>query len=36
MIIETALVISVVVVLGAIVKTIKWRRDVFSHISRSD
>jgi hypothetical protein len=36
MIIETALFISVVVILGAVVKAIKWRRDVFSHITHSD
>jgi hypothetical protein len=36
MIIETALLISAVVIVGAILKTIKWRRDVLSHIAHSD
>ena len=38
MIIETALFISavVIVIVGAILKTIKWRRDVLSHIAFSD
>ena len=36
MIIETALLISVVAIVGAILKTIKWRRDVLSHIAHSD
>jgi len=38
MIIETALLISaaVIVGVGAIAKAIKWRRDVLSHIARSD
>ncbi len=38
MIIETALFISAVVIVGvgAILKTIKWRRDVLSHIAHSD
>jgi heme exporter protein D len=36
MIIETALFISVIVIVGAIVKAIKWRRDVLSHVAHSD
>jgi hypothetical protein len=36
MIVETALFIAVIVIVGAILKAIKWRRDVFSHIARSD
>jgi heme exporter protein D len=36
MIVETALFISVIVIVAAIVKAIKWRRDVLSHIARSD
>ena len=38
MIIETTLLISALVIagVGAILKTIKWRRDVLSHIAHSD
>jgi len=38
MIVETTLLISAVVIVGvgAILKTIKWRRDVLSHIAPSD
>jgi hypothetical protein len=36
MIVETALFIIVIVIVGAILRAIKWRRDVFSHIARSD
>ena len=36
MIFETTLFISVIVIVGAIVKAIKWRRDVLSHIAHSD
>jgi hypothetical protein len=36
MIFETALFIFVIAIVGAILKTIKWRRDVLSHIAHSD
>ena len=38
MIIETAVFILAVVIVGvgALAKTIKWRRDVLSHIAHSD
>ena len=36
MIIEAALFTSVIVIVGAIVNPIKWRRDVLSHIAHSD
>ena len=36
MIFETALFIFVIAIVGVILKAIKWRRDVLSHIARSD
>ena len=36
MIFETALFVFVIAIVGGILKAIKWRRDVLSHIARSD